>query len=219
MKVLEIDREFRRQIKDQVKPYLVSTEQSLFFLNQAQSEAARRARLLVDSTTDEVARYALAAGDPLVMLSAKVISIRRARLASSARPLAKRTVRQMDEQFPGWDGAASSSPPSILVVDYQSDAVLLYPTPTSADTLLMTVTREPLKALAGDDDQPETAPRYDYGLIEWMKYRAYLVDDAELYDARQAELALARFTAEFGESIGAINERFDAEHYDDDGER
>ena len=33
-------------------------------------------------------------------------------VASSARPLAKRTVRQMDEQFPGWGGAAPSSPPS-----------------------------------------------------------------------------------------------------------
>jgi hypothetical protein len=219
VKVHEIDREFRRQIKDQAKPYLISAEQSLFFLNQAQREAARRARLLVDSTTDDVARYAVAAGEPLVTLSAKVISIRRARLASSARPLTKRTVRQMDEEFPGWDGAGTGSQPFVLVVDYQTDAAWLYPAPQSADTLLMTVTREPLKALADDDDQPETAPRYDDGLIEWMKYRAYLVDDVELYDPKQAAHALARFSAEFGEAIGAINERFDAEHYDDDGER
>lgn len=214
----ELIGEWRRQIKDTATPYLISDESALIFLNQAQNEAARRARLLVDSTTDGVARIAVTAADPIAALSPKVISIRRARMSAFSRMLAKRSVRQMDEQYPGWEFAASSRP-FIVIVDYQSDALRLYPPPESADTLLLTVTREPLNDLVADADAPEIAARYHHGLIEWMKYRAYLVDDADLYDPTAADKALARFTAEFGESGGAVNERFEFEHYDDDGER
>ena len=217
MNTREIIDAWRRDIKDTAAPYLISDELALIYLNQAQNEAARRARLLVDSTTDGVAQLSISAGEPLVELSDRVISIRRMRLSSPSRGLVKRTVRQMDESYPGWESAQPGQP-FIAIVDYQSNALRIYPPPASADTLRLTVTREPIEDLADDGDTPEIAARYHFGLIDWMKYRAYLFDDAEIYDPAASGKALARFTAEFGESGGALNERFEFEHYDDDGE-
>ena len=68
MKVSEIMSIFRAETKDKAKPYFVDELMALGFLNQAQSEAARRARLLVDSTSQEICRVQITAGEPVVSI-------------------------------------------------------------------------------------------------------------------------------------------------------
>ena len=218
MKLFDILTDYRRQTQDQVKPYRFPDDEVVAYFNEAQREAARRARLIVDSTTDGVAQVAVSAGVPLVDISAKIISIRRIRLQSRSARLTKRTVREMDELAPGWDTSTHTSQPSTVVVDYQSDALFLYPTPAADDVLLMTVTREPLE-IHSNDDVPEIASRYHPALIEWAKFKAYSNEDTDLYDEKKASVALKRFEDEFGPPINAVNERFEFEHYDDVGER
>lgn len=219
MNLGEILTEYRRQTKDNVKPYLIDDTAATIAFNEAQREACRRARLIVDSTTQGVAQVSVSAGNPIVNISDKIISIRRARLQSRSCPLTKRLVRTMDELAPGWDTSTNTSQPSQLVVDYQTDAVYLYPTPSDDDILLMTVTRDALYDVDADDDEPEINSRYLMPCIEWMKFRCYSNEDTDLYDERKASIALSRFEAEFGPAIGATNERFEFEHYDDVGER
>lgn len=219
MKLREIIKAFRHDIKDEKAPYLVPREQAVRLANEAESEAARRARLLVDSTTEGVARYSVEVGDSLVELSPSVISFRRARMASSGRPLRRCKSSDMDWQLPGWDTTSSKGQPFIVVPDYQTGALLLYPPSKSADTLLLTVTREPINPMVEDDDSPEIPSRCHEGLIEWMKYRVFSKEDTDLYDPKQAAIALAAFEGEFGKANGIINEQFDLENYDNDGER
>ena len=218
MKLIEILNEYRRQTQDRVKPYLIANEEAIIDFNEAQREAARRARLIVDSMSD-VAQVPISAGESLVEISPKIISIRRMRLQSSSSKVTKRVVRDMDDLAPGWDTSTHRSRPSTAVVDYETDALFLYPRPESDDLLLMTVTREPLVDVEADDDIPEINGRYHHSLIEWMKYRAYSNEDTDLYDEKKASSALKRFEDEFGPSIGGTNERFEFEHYDDVGER
>lgn len=219
MKLSEILDDYRRQIQDRVKPYLIANEDAIKFFNEAQREGARRGRMIVDSTTDGIAIVPVVAGIPLVEISPKIISIRRVRLQSRSAPLAKRTVREMDEFKPGWDTSTQTSQPSSVVVDYQTDALYLDPAPMSDDVLLMTVTREPLIEVEADDDVPEINGRYHHGCIEWMKFKTYSNEDTDLYDEKKAAVALKRFEDEFGPPIGASDERFEFEHYDDVGER
>lgn len=219
MNLGEILAEFRVKIKDRVKPYLVDDAEAISLFVEAQLEAARRARLIVDSVTDGVAKVAVSAGLPVVEISPTIISIRRIRLLSSAAPLRTYMVRDMDELAPGWDTATSTSQPSVAVVDYQTNALRLYPTPRADDTLLMTVVREPIGELSADTDVPELASRYHLGCIEWMKYRVFSGEDTDLYDEKKAAVALKRFEDDFGPAIGAINERFEFERYHDVGER
>lgn len=218
MNLREILDTYRRATGDKAAPYLVDDEDAINFLNEAENEAARRARLFVDSTSD-LAVYPVTIGDPLVTISNKIISIRRMRLASSSVPLKKRLVREMDELAPGWESSTNTSQPSDVVVDYQTGALFLYPRPKADDTLNMTVIREPESAMEADDDVPETPARYHFSLIEWMKYRTFSDEDSDMYDQKRAETALGRFEKEFGERQGAIDERFEFEHYDDVGER
>ena len=218
MKLAEILAVWRREIKDSRRPYLVPHEDGVRFANEAQCEAARRARLLVDSVSD-ICQIPVSAAQNVVDLDPKVISIRRARMASKARPIAKRRVRDMDEQFPGWDASNNPSNALVIVTDYGTNQLFLHHSPAEDDALLLTVTREPLCDMSADDDTPEIAPRYHEGLIPWMKHRAYLIDDSDLYDPKQAERALAQFEGEFGKAISAVDERFEFENYDDIGER
>ena len=95
MKASKLIEVFRRDIRDTVKPYLVSDDAALLYLNEAQIEAARRARLITDSTSP-VATASVSAGDPDVEIDPRVVSIRRIRLASKTEQLRKIQAREMD---------------------------------------------------------------------------------------------------------------------------
>lgn len=215
----EIIDEYRRQTRDATAPYLIGNDEAISNFNEAQREAFRRARLCVDSTTPSITKVSVNAGDSIVSIDPRILSIRRARLESRSCPLKKRIVREMDELSPGWDSQTSMSIPNSIVVDYNTDALFLYPTPINDDVLLLTVTREPLCDVEEEGDIPEINARYHKSCIEWMKYRAYSDEDTDLFDEKKAAIALSRFENEFGPSINAVNERFEFEHYDDIGER
>lgn len=209
---------FRSSIRDTKKPYLVSDLEADEFANDAQMEACRRARLLVDSTSD-MAQLGVTQGDPLVAKDSRIISLRIAVLQSSRTPLRKRTVRQMDCEFPGWRTNTSQSRPLAIVVDYDKDSYFLYPVPNASDTLLTTITREPLGEMVDDEDEPEIPTRYHGSLVNWMKKRAYSIPDADLFNQDYAKAAEEEFAAEFGPAPSALDEQWAAEHYDDVGER
>lgn len=209
---------FRSSIRDTKKPYLVSDPEADEFANDAQVEACRRARLMVDSTSD-LAQPSITQGDPLVPKDSRIISLRVACLQSTRTPLRKRTVRMMDEEFPGWRTNANQSRPLAIVVDYDKDYYFLYPVPNASDTLLTTVTREPLAEMVDDEDEPEIPTRYHGSLVHWMKKRAYSLPDADLFNVDYAKAAEAEFSAEFGPAPSALDEQWEFEHYDDVGER
>jgi len=208
---------YRMAIRDTKVPYFVEDLDAIIYLNEAENEAARRASLLVDSTSPEVI-YSVFAGDSVVQISSKIISIRRMILTSSSVPLKKRLAREMDEFAPGWSNSTNTSTPTSAVMDYESNSVFLYPKPDADNELRMTVVREPLIYMTNDANVPEIPARYHFSLIEWMKYRTFSEEDSDMFDQKLAEIALARFEKEFGEGRGAINERFEFEHYDDVGE-
>lgn len=216
MNLRQIIERFRRDVKDTAEPYLVDPDDAVRYLNQAISEISRRTRCLVDSTNFVAS---VVSGDPIVSIDQRIISIRRARLASSSAPLTKMTVREMDEMYPGWDRSSTPSTPMFVIVDYQTDALYLYPTPRINDELAITATREPLEEVNNNSDIPEIPGRWHEGAINWMRYRAYDNDDSDLYDPAKAAKALALFETEFGPISSAVNERWDFEHYDDVGER
>lgn len=218
MKRSDLIAEFRLDVRDTKKPYLISDDKAGNYLDEAHTEAARRARMLIDSTTDNLAVVPFSAGDPTVTLDKRIISVRRMRIVGSGgRPLTKMTIREMDEQFPGWEDSTSSTS-FIAIVDYGFDCLRLYPTPAAGGTLAMTVTREPLDPMTADDDEPEIPPRAHRSLIHWMRYRTFSDEDTELFDEKKAANALASFEIEFGSKSSAINERFEFDHYNDVGE-
>lgn len=210
---------FREDIRDTKKPYLVSDRMATRFANRAECDAARRSRMLVDSTTPEICEVQVSVGESVIDIDPRIISVRRALLQSGSRPLAKRTVRQMDDEFPGWDSSSSQSVPFIVVVDYGTNQLFLYPKPRSETQLLLTVTREPLAPMEKETDSPELPGRTHDAIVAGMKSLAYSLPDPDLNSAKDAENAQAEFTAEFGPASSAADEQWALEHYDDVGER
>lgn len=216
MKASKLIEVFRQDILDTAKPYLVSDDVALFYLNEAQIEAARRARLITDSTSP-VATASVSAGDPDVKIDPRIVSIRRIRLLSQPEQLRKAQAREMDNFNPGWDSSTSQSTPCFAVLGYETNKIRLHPVPAVGDELQMTVVREPMNAME-INSEPEIAPRWHLSLIEWMKFRAYIKDDTELYDEKKAARALGLFEQEFGPKRSASDEAFEYVEYHDIGE-
>jgi hypothetical protein len=207
-KLKEVAREL---LGDTRPPYFWSDVELEVYLNEAQVEACRRARLLVDSTTAAVCQVAITIDTQDFALDPRVIMVRRAKLANESFPLTRKSQAALDEEYPGWD-TDSSSTPSFYFADANSAKISLYPKADTADTLHMTVVREPLVEMNDDEDTPEIPARYHYSLLHWALHRAYMKPGSETFNDKESATALAMFEVEFGRRRSADVERFEAEH-------
>lgn len=210
----EIRNRCRREMKDTRKPYLFSDEQLDDLINEAEVEAARRAFLLVDSTS-EAASVDVSAGDIGADLHPSVIYIRRARLASTQKQLVPVVCRTMDETIPAWESATVSTPIA-FVPDWQTGYLRLWPPTNVADSIAMTIVRKPLKRMIKDTDVPEIREHYHAMLIDWVKFRAYSTPDSDFFDPKKADRHESAFVRNFGQSA-PIDEHWAQEQYFDVG--
>lgn len=210
----ELRWQLREDIKDTKKPYFFSDEYLDRILNEAETEAARRAFLLVDSTS-RVTSIDLSAGDSGADLDPSIIYVRRARLASTKRPLIPCVSRAMDEMIPSWE-EDSASVPLRFVPDWQTGYIRLWPPTKKADVISMTVVRKPLSTMDGDDDEPEIREHYHLMLLDWAKHRCYASQDFDLFDPNKSETHKAEFVRNFGESR-PLDEHWAQEQYYDVG--
>jgi len=217
MKVGKIIEQFRDEVDDATAPYLWSNTELIGYLNEAEVEACRRSRLLVDSKTAETCEIAITADEQDFALDPRVIMIRRAKLADEDYPLTFKSIHSLDEEFPAWDGETASTP-EYYFADADTASIGIYPKHDGTDTLHLTVVREPLTPVNDDEDTPEIASRYHFGLINWMKHRAFTKPDSETKNPELYILRLQLFEREFGQPRSAIDERFEMEHegYDRD---
>lgn len=199
----------REQLDDAAAPYLWSDVELDAYLNEAEREAAIRARLLVDSTTSAVCQITVTADTQDFPLDPRIFMIRRAKLASESYPLSFIQLNSLDSEYPGWDD--SGLPYNRFTIGLGSDTISL-PKQDVETTLTMTVVREPLAEMNDDEDSPEIPARYHVKLLEWVRYRCYLKPDAETEDKKRAAESYVLFEAEFGPRRTALDLQFELEH-------
>lgn len=193
----------RQESQDLELPYLWSDEEWTRYANDAEREACRRARLIVDASTPAVCNLSLTTS-ATVPLDDRVIFIRRAKLSTVASPLRRLSYRDLDRAQPGWQDETGE--PVGYVPDMDTGVFRPYPTPTVAATVNMTVVRLPLADMAVDADTPKIPSRFHESLVFWMLYRAYSKQDAETQDKQKAGDNLVLFEQEFGKKSAAIDE-------------
>lgn len=206
MTLRELIEIFRHEVDDLGEPYLWSDDELIEYANDAENEACRRARLLIDSTTAEICQIVVDADTGLYALDERVIFVRRAKLASRSLTLARASLRDVDAYVPGWE--AHTGTVTSFITDADTGMLRLYPVPRAADTLNLTVVRLPLVELNSLDDSFEIHARYQRNLRHWLKYRAYSKQDAETRDGKKAAEGLALFEQEFGKASTAIDEEW-----------
>lgn len=211
---------------DLVAGKLWSRAEWIEYANDAQNEACRRARLLVDSSTAAVCSITLVDATATYDLHDSIIFIRRARLLEIAdgdalAVLKRRHMVDMDRELgPGWQ--EHEGQPVAYVLGMDDHVLRPYPTPdTDLWKVALTVVRMPLVPTAHEtypmeegEDTPEIRSRWHIGLVNWMLARAYRKQDSETYNPKLAEAFEADFEREFGKKSSALDETWLAREQD-----
>lgn len=205
MTVDEIIAECRIRLDDLGKgtpvKYQYAEANLINWINEAQMEACRRARILSDSTLT----VNVIAGTSAYDLPDETILVRRAKLSLEELPLSFATSRDMDEDVAGWESHTGT--PTDIITDMESSRFIIYPTPIVNDTLNMVVIREPMP-ITSTSSILEIPKRFHYGLVDWVLFKAYQVRDADKESRSKSVEHLEEFIREFGERSSAKDEIF-----------
>ncbi|ULQ47399.1 hypothetical protein JN531_003740 [Flagellatimonas centrodinii] len=197
--------EFRVRADDKAAPYLWDDQTVTAYLNEAEAEAADRARLLRDSTSP-FTTINVVAGSAVYPLDKLILGLDRVTLDGCR--LTRTTVDEMDRGQGSWE--ARTGRPKYFIEDEDGRSVRLWPTPTAAGVLQLTVYRLPKCPLELDQQQqnePEIHRRHHSRMIDWAVYLAFSRRNADEEDRRRAADADALFTVSFGERLNANVQR------------
>lgn len=194
----------RNELDDATQPYLWTDQEFIEYFADAENEAARRARLLIDSSTTAICNIAVLANTAEYTLDSRVLFIRRATL--DGEKIHRASYRDLDEYVSKWQ--AETGVVSHFITDLNTNKIRLFPTPTVTGTINMTVVRLPLAEMNAIDDVVEIKAHYQRSLRFWAMYRAYMKQDTETFNKVRADTALDLFEAEFGKKSSAMDEEW-----------
>lgn len=184
--------------------FALTRSMALRYFNEAQTEACRRSRLLIDADTAEICSIAITAGQSVYACDERIVKILSARLSGRTTPLARMFRSDLTG---GWQDHAGTV--TGWINDYATNKIRLYRIPEANGTLSLEVQRTPLTDMTTDSSRPEIPTRYHYGLVNYVVAKMRGNDDTELYDPRKSTLAMAEFDKEFGVKRSAQNEAYE----------
>jgi hypothetical protein len=193
----EIEAEYRRVSQDVRPPYKLDQAAVYRLANEAEQEACRRSKLLIDSTTVDVTQIDVSAGDWLFDLDPRIIWVRRAKLANWPYPLIRRNLKWFDEHIVNWENLPAGRP-LYFFTDYETGKLAVYPKSLLATTAHITVARMPLADMTQASDSPEIRPRYHMRLADWILYRFFVEHGTDVEQEKKAVFHLGLFESEFG---------------------
>lgn len=191
-------RRVRLLAQDTETPYLWQDEDIDDWLNEAQQEAAIRARLLraTPASHPALCEYPLAAGETAITVPDQLyeISHQEWNAGGERRPLKLVSREWMDTTMPDWRSIPAGEP-AYLVQDHQQLQVV--PTPATDGALLIEGYRLP-DPMQSDDDEPRIPLAHHIHLVQWALHVGYSLPDAEMFNAGKSAAAEAEFTRYFG---------------------
>ncbi len=197
---------FRSDTRDLTFPFLWSDEDVVRYLNDAVDEAAERALLIEDSTSQDCCTITLEPGKATYDLHPAVLRVKRSTFGG--KPLHSSSVEAEDNQGFGWENRQGPQPQS-FIVNGQATTITFVPAPTVAGTVKLTVYRTALEPLSVDVDtgEPELKAIYHTRLKDWMYRCAYLKRDAETLNEAKAAEHEVMFERAFGSRPSASTQR------------
>jgi hypothetical protein len=198
MTLAELIASFRTDADDLVaNPYLWTDVELTRWANEAEQEAALRAKLLFDAATTAVCQINIVAGTTSYPLHAKVHDVEHARTIDSGGKVTKLTITdriELERVRPDWR-YETRAPRALIRYDGRIEVDCI---PDADYTLRMEVHRLPLVDLVANGDIPEIAPIHHRHLVKWMLHRAYERPDSETRDPDKSARAEKEFTKVFG---------------------
>lgn len=199
MTLEELIAQHRVDSDDVGTPPLSSDANITAWLNEAEQEAAIRARLLHDVSTPAVCIINVTAGVSVYPLHAAVLDITRAAFtptgSTTEYELYLTDRVEQDRTQSGWRTRVD-----IPLQAIQTDTTLqLGCIPSTGGTIALECYRLPLKNIEDNaSEAPEIGRVHHRHLIQWTLHRCYSRPDAEINDPGRSAKAEAEFTRVFG---------------------
>ena len=194
MNLGELITEFRSRTGDDVPAkYRFSDELVTGFANQAESEAAIRAKLLYD--TDNVT---ILANKSIYDLDDTVFEIDSAVITDSSgvkKELILIDRPTLDKECPFWREATNSKPKYLIQDEGKYEVT---PIPDADYMMALNHYRTPINLMYAESSEPEIKKRHHDGLVDWMVRQSMQVKDIDASDLSLAPDAEAKFIARFG---------------------
>lgn len=203
----ELIAQARLELDDVEEDYLWTDPELISYANEAQNQACRRSRLIIDSSTVEICEIPVIANTAAYPLDDRIIAVRNVTLDGKSKGLTGHTVSELEECVSNW--AVQTGEPIGIATDYETGKIRLFPIPLVDGLVRLRVVRMPLVELVALNDVPEIKKHYHRSLIHWIKHMAYLKKDADTLDKSASAESLALFEMEFGKPKPAYNIEFE----------
>lgn len=191
-------RRVRLLARDTTYPYFWHDEDIDDWLNEAQQEAAIRARLLraTPQSHPALCEFSLTAGESAVTVPDALYEISHQEWAegSERRPLKLVSREWMDTTLPGWR-AMPAGEPAYLVQDHQQLQVV--PPPIADGSVRIEGYRLP-EPMQADNDEPRIPLAHHIHLVQWALHVGYSLPDADTFNPGKSQAAEAEFSRYFG---------------------
>jgi len=201
MTLAELIAKFRTDADDIAEGTLASDENVTDWLNEAEEEAALRARLIHESVNSAICEISISAGDTVYPLHESIFDITRADFTPDGGTPVQIQIYdriELDRLRPGWRVASES----LRDIIQQDTSIRTGCIPNVAGTLKIECYRAPLDLMTVDQAEtvsPEIGRAHHRHLVQWALYKNYSRPDAEVHDPKRAAMALEEFARIFGE--------------------
>ena len=176
--------QFRIEVADIATPYLWSDDEFFRYADDAQKQFTRLTDGLPESTSPAITEIAVLAGLDTYALSPLVLKIRSARTLSDGRPLEVLNEEDMPPRGMYFDGKTGIV--KALITGMDANSVHVWPMPSAAMTVKLSVFRMPLLDIDENSQAFEIDPQHHLHLLLWVGHRAYSKPDAETFDKTKA---------------------------------
>lgn len=161
------------------------------YLNEGYSIFCRSTQIIRDSVTAAICTLTVNQGDQNIAISPLILKIERAKPTWYTGFLTKKDVSDFDNDNPSWFGTAGT--PRFYALDYSTNYLTLDKAASVSGTIALTVKRMPLSDLSANSDYPEFNSQYHWMLKDYALYRAFMKQDAEVYNPQKAATHRALF--------------------------
>jgi len=185
---------YRLIADDTVEPYLWSSAEIELYINEAQVEAATRARLLVEDGNATYCSIPTVIGTSTYAIHSLVLEIKYLYLDDVLLP--KTTIEELNDEDPEW-----RTNTELTTRWYQAgQAVSIVPTPTEIGAITMVVVRQPITIV----DALDIPERYHMKMLDWalaLGFRKRDTDTAGTPDQPPSMIA-SQFESRFEKTFG-----------------
>lgn len=183
MLIRELIKVYREEEKDIKPPYFTSDFMLVNYLNEALHEFAKKTKSFYD-TTSPLTQIYVDKGQRLLPFDKRILEIKKAVVKETGHHL---NIISVNTPY---------SAPYSLLLNSEAGEMILTKRFDKPVTIQLRVIRKPLKRLTTDDINSEIPDinEEDYRvLLYYIKYLAFSVNDAEIFDPQKAANSLALF--------------------------